>query len=101
MTIVLIGDLACDYCFTAFSRSEWNTWNTGGGFDKEGRPRKYAHDRTREAIGAFPGATENERIENYVRSLGFTDADIAAFRNFMLEPVDAPGNHDITKGDKR
>ena len=32
------------------------------------------------------------------------DADIAAFRNFMLEPADnagASGNDDITKGDKR
>ena len=95
------SDLACDYCFTTFARNEWTPWNTGGGFDETGRPRKYALDRTREAIGAFPGATENERIESYVKSLGFTDADIAAFRNFMLEPAGASGNDDFTKGDKR
>ena len=96
------SDLACDYCFTTFARSEWEPWNTGGGFDEAGQPRKYALDRTRAAIGAFPGATENERIESYVKSLGFTDADIAAFRDFMLEPAAcAPGGNDFTKGDTK
>ena len=96
------SDLACDYCFTTFARNEWTPWNTGGGFDETGRPRKYALDRTREAIGAFPGATENERIESYVKSLGFTDSDIAAFRDFMLEPAaDASGGNDFTKGDTK
>lgn len=40
-------------------------------------------------MGSFPGRTENERIENFVKSLGFTDADIVAFRDFMLEPPTA------------
>ena len=31
------------------------------------------------------GATMKEKCENYVKSLGFTDADIATFREIMLE----------------
>lgn len=31
------------------------------------------------------GATMREKCENYVKSLGFTDADIATFREIMLE----------------
>ena len=85
------SDLTCDYCFTAFSRSIWNPWNTGKGYDENGRPNPISFDRTRAAIGSFPGATENERIEGFVKSLGFTYADIAAFRDFMLEPVAAGG----------
>ena len=80
------SDLACDYCFTTFSRDIWNPWCTGQGLDADGRPKRMAFDKTREAMGSFPGRTENERIENFVKSLGFTDADIAAFRDFMLEP---------------
>lgn len=33
----------------------------------------------------YPGKTINERIEAYVKSLGFADGDIAKFRNLMLE----------------
>lgn len=33
----------------------------------------------------IPGATMKEKCENYVKSLGFTDADIATFREIMLE----------------
>ena len=35
---------------------------------------------------AFPGANIHEKVEAYVKSLGFTDADIAKFRSIMLEP---------------
>ena len=35
----------------------------------------------------WPGDTIRERVEAYVRSLGFTDDDIAAFRGIMLEPA--------------
>ena len=34
----------------------------------------------------YPGATERERVEAYVKAQGFTDADIAKFRTIMLEP---------------
>ena len=33
----------------------------------------------------YPGATPMERVEAYVKELGFTDADIARFRAIMLE----------------
>ena len=33
----------------------------------------------------WPGATLCEKLENYVKSLGFTEADIATFREIMLE----------------
>ena len=35
---------------------------------------------------AFPGATIHEKIAAYVKSAGFTDADIEKFRSIMLEP---------------
>ena len=35
---------------------------------------------------AFPGATIHERVAAYVKSVGFTDADIEKFRELMLEP---------------
>ena len=80
--------LVCDYEFTEFSRK----WVGGGGVDpKTGSPRRIPFDITREAIGTFPGSTENERIEGFVKSLGFTDADIGRFREFMLEPAPIAG----------
>ena len=39
------------------------------------------------AFDKFPGATIRERVEAYVKSIGFTDADIASFRARMLEPA--------------
>lgn len=33
---------------------------------------------------AYPGANTTERVEGYVKSLGFTDEDIARFRRIML-----------------
>ena len=33
----------------------------------------------------YPGATLNDRVEAYVRSLGFSAADLARFRRIMLE----------------
>ena len=33
----------------------------------------------------YPGATARERAEGYVKSLGFTDADIAKVREILLE----------------
>ena len=44
--------------------------------------------RIRRLLGyleTLPGSTVNERIESYVRSCGITDAEIAAFRDLMLE----------------
>jgi len=35
----------------------------------------------------WPGDTINERVEAYVRSLGFADADIATLRDILLEPA--------------
>ena len=34
----------------------------------------------------WPGETINERVEAYVLSLGFSAADLDAFRERMLEP---------------
>lgn len=38
-----------------------------------------------EALAAYPGETVNARAAAFVRSLGFTDADLARFRALMLE----------------
>ena len=49
---------------------------------------KFAHEaRYDQLVGGFakyPGGTARERAEGYVKSLGFTDADIAKFRAIML-----------------
>ena len=37
------------------------------------------------ALAAYPGETVNARAEAFVRSLGFTDADITRFRSLLLE----------------
>ena len=41
------------------------------------------------AFGGYPGETLNARIEAYVRDCGFTDADIARFREIMLTAAGA------------
>ena len=37
-------------------------------------------------MDAYPGTTLTERIVSYVKSCGFTDADIARVREIMLAP---------------
>ena len=44
-------------------------------------------DRIRTALAAYPGATMADRVVAYCKSIGITDAQIAAFRAAMLEPV--------------
>ena len=34
---------------------------------------------------AYPGANTREKVEAYVKELGFTDADIEKFRKIMFE----------------
>lgn len=50
---------------------------------------KFCHvDRYDKLVAGFdkyPGKTARERAEGYVKSLGFTDADIAKFRSIMLK----------------
>ena len=36
-------------------------------------------------MDAYPGSTLNERIETYVKSAGFTDAEIARLRSLLLQ----------------
>ena len=52
------------------------------------KPQKAPEDlwnRLMKGLSAFEGATMNEKIENFVLSCGFTQADIAKFRKLMLE----------------
>ena len=42
-------------------------------------------DRFRQVIDGFAGATMQEKCVNYVKALGFTDADIERFRSIMIE----------------
>ena len=65
----------------------WRDWEVTA-FQKE--KIDFGH-RTRfsklvKVFDAFPGATIHEKVTAYVKSLGFTDADIAKFRELMLEP---------------
>lgn len=50
----------------------------------------FAHRRFDLLVKAFekmPGETTVERVENYVKSAGFTDEDIRRFRSLLLEDV--------------
>ncbi|MBO7686399.1 MAG: tyrosine-protein phosphatase [Kiritimatiellae bacterium] len=65
----------------------WRDWEVTA-FQKE--KIDFGH-RTRfsklvKVFDAFPGATIHEKIVAYVKSAGFTDADIEKFRSIMLEP---------------
>ena len=65
----------------------WRDWEVTA-FQKE--KLDFGH-RTRfsklvKVFEAFPGANINEKIVAYVKSAGFTDADIEKFRAIMLEP---------------
>ena len=65
----------------------WRDWEVTA-FQKE--KIDFGH-RTRfsklvKVFDAFPGANINEKIVAYVKSAGFTDADIEKFRAIMLEP---------------
>ena len=42
-------------------------------------------DRFLEGLNKYPGATMQEKCVNYVKALGFTDADIGKFRSIMIE----------------
>ena len=65
----------------------WRDWEVTA-FQKE--KLDFGH-RTRfsklvKVFDAFPGANIHEKIVAYVKSAGFTDADIEKFRSIMLEP---------------
>ena len=42
-------------------------------------------DKLRHVFDAYPGANTREKVEAYVKELGFTDADIEKFRKIMFE----------------
>ncbi|HCG20648.1 MAG TPA: hypothetical protein DER26_06600 [Verrucomicrobia bacterium] len=80
LSFILLGilgvsedDLLRDWEATAF-------WNKSTHFRHEN-----AIDRLLAVFAAFEGETLNDRICAYVRSCGFTDADIGFFRKLMLE----------------
>ena len=78
IVLALLGvseeDLARDWAATAF-------WNPNGGFNHEAR-----YDKLVRGFDRWPGETINERVEAYVLSLGFSEADLDAFRERLLEP---------------
>ena len=64
----------------------WKDWEVTA-FDKA--KLEFGHASRFEKLVAvfakYPGATERERVEAYVKEQGFTDADLAKFRAIMLE----------------
>ena len=66
-------ELDKDWEFTVFI---YNDQNFGH------KPR---FDKLRKVFDAYPGTNTREKVEAYVKALGFTDADIAKFRDIMLE----------------
>ena len=67
------AELQLDWEVTAFN-------NPNPRFETSAR-----YDKLVAGFNAFPGATSGERVAAYVKSLGFTDADIEKLRSLMLE----------------
>ena len=78
IVLALLGvseeDLARDWEATAL-------WNPYDHFNHEAR-----YDKLVRGFDRWPGETINERVEAYVLSLGFSAADLDAFRERLLEP---------------
>ena len=78
IVLALLGvseeDLARDWEATAL-------WNPYDHFNHAAR-----YDRLVRGFDRWPGGTINERVEAYVLSLGFSAADLGAFRERLLEP---------------
>ena len=66
-------ELAKDWEATGF-------WNPGLAF-----VHSSLYDKLVKVFDGYEGATLCERVERYVKSLGFTDDDLAKFRRIMLE----------------
>ena len=66
-------ELDKDWEFTAFIYQDQNFGH------------KTRFDKLRKVFDAYPGANTREKVEAYVKELGFTDADIEKFRGIMLE----------------
>lgn len=62
---------------------DWKFTLADQGLDKDD---SRALDSLRKALEDYPGESLQERIESFVKSLGFTDADVRAFEEIMLEP---------------
>ena len=75
---VSLDDLRKDWELTAFGTSH----AVNPGFTHKAR-----FDRMVAVVDRQPGATQTERIVSYVKSCGFTDADISRVREIMLEPI--------------
>jgi protein-tyrosine phosphatase len=75
---VSLDDLSRDWELTAFGTAYASTPD----FTHEKRFNKLVA-----VVDAFPGATLTDRIVSYVKSCGFTDADIAYVREILLEPI--------------
>ena len=54
-------------------------------YESQNFGHKTRFDKLRKVFDAYPGATTREKVEAYVKELGFTDADIAKFRSIMME----------------
>ena len=78
IVLALLGvseeDLARDWEATAL-------WNPFDHFNHTAR-----YDKLVRGFDRWPGETINERVEAYVLSLGFSPADLDAFRKRLLEP---------------
>ena len=65
----------------------WRDWEVTG---FQSANVKFSHkarfNKLVRVFEAFPGANIREKVEAYVKSVGFTDADIEKFRSIMLEP---------------
>lgn len=61
-------------------------WNSNVGFCHDARL-----DKLVVGLSGYPGATLNQKIESYVKSVGFSDKDIRKFREIMLEPIKEDG----------
>ena len=67
-------DLDKDWDFTCFV------------YESQAFGHKSRFDKLRAVFNAYPGNNTREKVEAYLKELGFTDADFAKLREIMLEP---------------
>ena len=67
-------DLDKDWDFTCFV------------YESQSFGHKSRFDKLRAVFDAYPGNTTREKVEAYLKELGFTDADFNKLRSLLLEP---------------
>ena len=80
------NDLDKDWDFTCFS------------YESQYFGHKNRFDRLRAVFNSYPGDTTRDKVEAYLKELGFTDADFGKLREILLEPENPKVNGCVSQG---